>query len=88
MELNQKAQGGWNGREMRLTHLEDGRELAVPWVYSTTRYESLGGERFQLVLSDDTSDAEIAGKIRALSGFKSGRQTLIDVRSWTPTLDA
>lgn len=83
-----RMQFTWDGSEMRLTKLPDGFELAPPWAYSKTRNESLGGERYQVVIDSDMSDEEIGRLIRSQAGTKPGRETLLDVRAWTPTLNS
>jgi hypothetical protein len=80
--------GECHGEGMFLTHLDDGWELSAPWRYSRENGESLGGNRFQILLGADVSDEELGRRVRAQAGMKAGRETLLDIKTWTPTLDA
>lgn len=66
-----------------LATLPDGCELDPPWAYSDNPHMSLGVDRFQMVVDDSVSDAEIGRRIRARFGFE--RKTLLDVQAFSPT---
>jgi len=66
-----------------LSTLPDGYELDPPWAYSDNPHMSLGIDRYQMVVDESMSDAEIGKRIRAM--FRFERKTLLDIQGFSPT---
>ncbi|OBK18588.1 hypothetical protein [Mycobacterium asiaticum] len=66
-----------------LATLADGFELDPPWAYSDNQRMTLGMTRFQIVVDDSLSDAEIGQRIRAAL-FGIERKTLLDIQAYSP----